>query len=101
MTSEKILHHSDEKIGAKVLKEIGRLVALDVITNNSDRLPLVWPNQGNISNVMFAERGPTVISIDAKIIPIDSDKRKDLYDVYAKRVCEVLQVTTSVIILLF
>jgi len=52
-----------------LLTHIGSLMALDVLTNNSDRLPLIWSNQGNLSNVMITEQN-LIVSIDAKIVPI-------------------------------
>jgi len=41
----------------KRLKELAIILALDIITNNGDRLPLVWPNQGNSGNLMMSHTG--------------------------------------------
>lgn len=35
---------------------LGRLMALDVLLNNGDRLPLIWDNQGNPGNVFVARK---------------------------------------------
>ncbi len=32
--------------GHKLLKELGLLVSLDILTNNWDRLPVLWDNEG-------------------------------------------------------
>jgi hypothetical protein len=34
--------------GAKRMKHMGRIIALDVVTNNFDRFPFVWENEGCI-----------------------------------------------------
>jgi hypothetical protein len=44
-------HELDER-GKTRLRELGRLLALDAVLNNSDRLPLMWNNQGNAGNIM-------------------------------------------------
>jgi hypothetical protein len=32
--------------GRRLFREMGRLVCLDVVTNNWDRLPIIWDNEG-------------------------------------------------------
>lgn len=48
--------------GQSVLKQLGGLLAIDMLTNNYDRLPCIWENKGNPCNIMFDEDG--VIAID-------------------------------------
>lgn len=43
--------------GRSRLRELGRILALDVLCNNGDRFPLIWDNRGNPGNLMLA-RGP-------------------------------------------
>jgi len=47
-----------------VLRDLGSLVALDMLINNSDRLPCIWENLGNPGNVMFTSEDNEVVSID-------------------------------------
>lgn len=46
--------------GGKVLEDMGRVVALDMVTNNFDRVPLCWPNQGNLENFLVSPEGEGV-----------------------------------------
>jgi hypothetical protein len=92
--AEKILVGGEHT--SRVLREIGAMMALDVITNNCDRLPLVWSNRGNQGNIYFSENGPHAVSIDSKIVPIDAEKSKTLYENYTKRVVELLAVRNFV-----
>lgn len=32
---------------------IGKMIAGDLLINNSDRFPLVWDNDGNYQNILF------------------------------------------------
>jgi len=41
----------------KRLKELSIILALDVLTNYGDRLPFIWPNQGNSGNLMMTATG--------------------------------------------
>jgi hypothetical protein len=38
-----------------VLRAIGRIMALDVFTNNWDRIPLIHDNMGNFGNVILQQ----------------------------------------------
>jgi len=56
-------------------RELGRLMAFDVIINNFDRIPLVWSNEGNLANIMLSgsmdeTSSLTVVGIDQKVSPI-------------------------------
>ena len=51
------------KEGKENLKNIGKLIVLDFLVNNLDRIPVVWFNVGNFRNVMFQDNS-TVVGID-------------------------------------
>jgi len=36
------------------------ILALDVLTNYGDRLPFIWPNQGNSGNLMLTGTGQLI-----------------------------------------
>eukprot|EP01051_Picozoa_sp_SAG22_P004535 SAG22_NODE_245_length_13962_cov_11.954555_15_plen_325_part_00 len=40
--------------GARWLRQVGAVIAVDILINNSDRLPCVWDNEGNTENLMLA-----------------------------------------------
>jgi predicted protein tyrosine phosphatase len=40
-----------------ILRGVGAICALDVLLNNSDRLPLLWDNAGNPANLMLDKGG--------------------------------------------
>jgi len=44
-----------------LLHQIGRIVAGDLLVNNSDRIPLVWHNNGNPNNLLFS-LNPAVVT---------------------------------------
>eukprot|EP00930_Biecheleria_cincta_P085022 TRINITY_DN74448_c0_g1_i1.p1 TRINITY_DN74448_c0_g1~~TRINITY_DN74448_c0_g1_i1.p1 ORF type:complete len:285 (-),score=48.95 TRINITY_DN74448_c0_g1_i1:297-1151(-) len=50
--------------------ELGRLMAFDMLINNFDRAPLVWTNDGNLSNVMLGSSLDSVVGIDQAVAPI-------------------------------
>eukprot|EP00403_Amphidinium_massartii_P020051 CAMPEP_0178411620 /NCGR_PEP_ID=MMETSP0689_2-20121128/21586_1 /TAXON_ID=160604 /ORGANISM="Amphidinium massartii, Strain CS-259" /LENGTH=522 /DNA_ID=CAMNT_0020032827 /DNA_START=80 /DNA_END=1644 /DNA_ORIENTATION=+ len=67
-------------------KDLGRLMAFDVLINNFDRMPLVWSNEGNLANIMLsqlagndAEEAPVIVGIDQKISPILHDQGLKAY----------------------
>jgi len=49
-SSEKLF---SEKEGKKRLYDIGQLISIDVICNNWDRVPIIWPNNGNFENILI------------------------------------------------
>lgn len=64
----------------KLLDELGRLCAFDVLINNLDRFPLpVWQNDGNLGNVMIVNEGRSVLGIDQQINPIVEGPGRDTY----------------------
>ena len=57
-----------ETQGKENLKGIGKLIVLDFILNNWDRLPIIWDNEGNYANIMFQD--------DGSVVGIDNVKKK-------------------------
>ena len=58
---------------SRLLKDIGSMMVLDVLTNNCDRFPLIWEHRGNPGNIMVdRDDGSCAFSIDGQIIGIDN-----------------------------
>jgi len=72
--------------GKKRLRELGRILALDVICNNGDRFPLIWDNRGNPGNVMMANGVGKSVSIDSQIQPIDGVLHPVELEAYLKKI---------------
>lgn len=64
--------------GDAVLAGLGSLVALDCLLNNVDRVPAIWNNDGNLSNVMVTS-AHVVIGIDQQINAITEPSARDRY----------------------
>lgn len=77
------------KGGAERCREIGRILALDVLCNNGDRFPLIWENRGNPGNVMLAHGCGQAVSIDSQIQPIDGTSHPAELEAYLARVREL------------
>jgi len=80
----------------EVLQDIGRLILFDLFTNNSDRLPCIWKNEGNLDNVLVAIHFG--YSINANLHPIDHGifciprfSQKQNFEQYKRDVREFLQ----------
>lgn len=67
---------------------VGRLVAVDAIINNVDRVPLLWNNDGNTSNIMVCTGSgdtmstgmrPAVVGIDQAVMAIRAGQGRDKY----------------------
>jgi len=69
--------------GKKYLNNLGVILAVDVITNYSDRLPLIWDNPGNAGNLMITNKGQFV-SVENGITTFATNS--STYDQYSKRV---------------
>lgn len=79
--------------GKRLLHEIGRLICLDIVTNNWDRLPVIWHNEGNSKNVFFQERTDesgskqwSVVGIDQGLTALSRELHAEGYDNYMDRV---------------
>ena len=35
------------------LINLGKIIAADIVVNNPDRMPMIWDNHGNSSNLLF------------------------------------------------
>lgn len=50
-------------VGTRNLRDIGLVLCLDIVTNNSDRLPLIWNNEGQLENLIISQAGQ-IVAID-------------------------------------
>eukprot|EP01124_Arcella_intermedia_P036637 TRINITY_DN9634_c0_g1_i1.p1 TRINITY_DN9634_c0_g1~~TRINITY_DN9634_c0_g1_i1.p1 ORF type:complete len:559 (-),score=118.49 TRINITY_DN9634_c0_g1_i1:96-1772(-) len=75
----------DTDLATKNCFLIGRMIMLDVLINNWDRLPVIWDsNQANVDNIYFStDPERPVIAIDQTVTSI---KNPELYDKYMGRV---------------
>eukprot|EP00933_Yihiella_yeosuensis_P044115 TRINITY_DN39200_c0_g2_i1.p1 TRINITY_DN39200_c0_g2~~TRINITY_DN39200_c0_g2_i1.p1 ORF type:complete len:495 (+),score=124.01 TRINITY_DN39200_c0_g2_i1:90-1574(+) len=63
-----------------LLKDLGRLGALDSVLNNNDRIPLpIWDKSGNLTNVMVTEGGASLVGIDNLVWPITDEAGAEKY----------------------
>ena len=64
----------------KVLRDIGRCMAVDMALNCFDRIPIVWSNNGNPSNIMFSATEVHIIDsaynrvLDPKMAEVRAEK---------------------------
>ena len=59
-------HDALQAPAPKVMHQLGRICAMDVLINNLDRIPLpVWQNEGNLGNVIVLR--DTVVGIDQQV----------------------------------
>lgn len=68
LPANQVLFQADGETRHGIWRQLGRLMALDLLLNNLDRLPLAWTNDGNLGNVML--RGHEVVGIDHAVHPI-------------------------------
>ena len=63
--------------GRQRLEEIGRMMVFDMLINNSDRIPLIWDNEGNPRNflVRTGHSGDGASEPNFEIVPIDQAVR--------------------------
>jgi len=81
--------------GQRILKEaeasffmdFGSLIALDCLLNNYDRVPAIWDNEGNLSNVMMSITNQ-VVGIDQQINPIIDPNGKETYFTTLRQFCD-------------
>jgi len=62
------LFKKDKATSQQIFREIGKLVMLDALINNTDRFPVIWRHKGNIGNILFTSN-PTspVVGIDQTV----------------------------------
>ena len=89
----------ESPLAKPVLRAVGRIMALDVFTNNWDRIPLVHDNGGNFGNVILQqprEGGAVLVAIDNAMTGIRREyggRRNAMYDAYlgkVRRLCAQL-----------
>jgi hypothetical protein len=89
----------DSPLAKPVLRAIGRIMALDVLTNNWDRVPLIHDNRGNFGNVILQEPpdgSAVLVAIDNAMTGIRREyggRRNPMYDAYlgkVRKLCEQL-----------
>jgi hypothetical protein len=59
-------------------RAMGSIIALDCLLNNVDRVPAIWDNDGNLSNIMVSG-GDTVIGIDQQVNAIAGGPGRERY----------------------
>lgn len=52
----------DEEFGYRRLREIGEIIAVDILLNNSSRVPVLWNTEGNVNNFIVAVDGVNLTS---------------------------------------
>jgi len=79
--------------GQRLLKEMGQLTCLDIVTNNWDRLPIIWDNEGNFRNLYLEEEeGPdnttrwNVVGIDQGLSAVKKEVHPEGHEKYMNRV---------------
>lgn len=80
--------------GPRLFREMGRLVCLDIVTNNWDRLPIIWDNDGNFRNLYLEQREGkdhhrtkwSVVGIDQGITAVKREVHPEGHDKYMSRV---------------
>jgi predicted amidohydrolase len=77
------------------LVQLGNIMALDILLNNWDRLPLIWDNDGNGANIVFTTSGNQVkiFAIDQAITSILNEVEG--YEKYMQRVRDLIEDLTS------
>ncbi|KAJ5078282.1 actin-fragmin kinase -related [Anaeramoeba ignava] len=78
----------------KAMNDWGKLLCYDIIINNWDRFPCLWP--GNFGNIMFSQDGDSfsAMGIDQKVTPL-STKFQVKYDGYMNKVKKFLELMQS------
>ena len=82
--------------GQQRLGELARLLLLDVLLNNGDRLPLIHANRGNAGNVMLCRGNGQVVAIDSAASAINKAAYPEQYQAYLERVrhhCAIIDIS--------
>jgi hypothetical protein len=82
---------SSTPLGQQNLRDLGKIVAFDMLINNTDRIPAVWDNNGNLGNLLFDTTG-AIIAIDHVVAPsfFGAANSNQLLEAYLKRVDALL-----------
>mmetsp|Transcript_130362 Transcript_130362/g.325215 ORF Transcript_130362/g.325215 Transcript_130362/m.325215 type:complete len:562 (+) Transcript_130362:56-1741(+) len=73
-----------------ILEGLGKIIALDCLLNNVDRVPAIWHNDGNLSNVMIVA-GFNVVGIDQQVNAISDVGGRDRYFAALREFCGDVQ----------
>lgn len=79
------------------LQHIGKIMVLDVMLNNLDRIPLIWDNEGNLENLLFSNDGNgnhLVFAIDQAIYPVSKLLEKN-YNAYLDKTRNLVKDITA------
>ena len=52
----------DPEMGYRRLREIGEIIAMDILLNNSTRIPVIWNSEGNSNNFLISVKGTNLNS---------------------------------------
>lgn len=79
----------DSHFGARVMEQIGEIVAFDMFCHNTDRIPCIVSNRGNPGNLLFDSLGP--IAIDSLCCCPDIITHRELAFTYLENLCRLLR----------
>eukprot|EP00742_Colponemidia_sp_Colp-10_P004211 GILJ01004493.1.p1 GENE.GILJ01004493.1~~GILJ01004493.1.p1 ORF type:complete len:377 (-),score=56.90 GILJ01004493.1:274-1404(-) len=65
----------ETELGQNNLRDLGRIAAFDLLINNWDRIPSVWPNEGNARNIMFGIKSGSVADLEP--VPVEYQQLSD------------------------
>lgn len=76
----------------QLLHDIGRVMGLDMLLNNFDRLPLCWTNEGNPDNILVknAQSAPHIVAIDSTLTRISHPEGRRRYEASVQSALEDL-----------
>jgi hypothetical protein len=78
----------------RLLRQLGKLVAFDMLCNNWDRLPVIWDNEGNLRNIRVEHIGvdePNIVALDNTITCIIPDN----FNTYEEKLRDCLAALTT------
>lgn len=85
---------AEHEVEASFALSLGRLIAFDLLINNSDRFPTsVHDNDGNASNIIltpFEDGGCEVVAIDTCVSTINPEQQSGMMTLYVHRVAQFL-----------
>eukprot|EP00929_Paragymnodinium_shiwhaense_P082868 TRINITY_DN4387_c0_g1_i1.p1 TRINITY_DN4387_c0_g1~~TRINITY_DN4387_c0_g1_i1.p1 ORF type:complete len:214 (-),score=29.92 TRINITY_DN4387_c0_g1_i1:102-743(-) len=78
----------DPELAEILIPQVGAIIALDALLNNVDRMPALWANDGNFSNVMLAPDGKKALGIDQQVNAITDATGRDRYFATVREFCQ-------------